>query len=522
MSINKPARTTQDVFKHHFIEMIWQDLSALSVKAAFFWRGSDQEVTLNTTTERDPASELIQPIFLMTEDFKISDFEGQMLPFDLANNTAQEFHQVNRNQLRLPSQISAMVGSESPVCSVFRSNNPEQCNVVLFHPRLSDKSYAEILMMVKHASETVAHFMYREDNAEYAENYRTIFDILPEALVYIPNSMAKGFVNKMAADLLGVFPGETPINQIATAMAELRNRTENREKLAKRDILGITDGKVDIDEVWELPNSVYHVRSVALASSQQGSVWQLRDITTLHKREQQLVASEKLRLMGMISGGIAHEFNNIFQTIMAVADNLEVNGKDIEIQKAAETLFSLSTKASTITHSLSLFAKNAYLRPKKIKPESSIQDIYRRLRHLVPQHINFRLQVFSSEEEKYLFIDIAQLELCLTRLVQNAVESFEARSFQGINKTIAISLIDHDQECEIGVQDNGSGMTEETRAYATEPFFTTREDRLALGLGLSEVDGFVRQSGGRLVIESNEGKGTSVSLMFPLSARSCE
>ncbi|WP_404424212.1 ATP-binding protein [Thalassospira australica] len=516
MNTDQIHSSTQKLIRNMFVEMIWRDLSHFSVEAAFFWR--EQGKTIPTekieTTEQHG---LITPLLLLTSEAVITDFGGSMRSPDLAAEQVHEFQQIDRHRIRLPVQIAALLSNKCLVCSVLRPKPPGSCHVALFHSEFPARPNNEILAALKSVSGKIAHFEHIKETAKDAESYRSIFDALPEALIFIPHNATFGFVNHIAADLLCCPSGKVPMSDIAHSMAELRDHAENRDNLVRRHFRQTSNGKVDIDEIWKLPNSAYHVRSILFNDVPQGCVWQFRNISMLYKREEQLIASEKLRLLGMVSGGVSHEFNNIFQTIMAIADDIGTNGNSPNLQRNAETLITLSEKASGITHSLSLFAKNAYLRPGTITVGSGLADIHARLKYLVPVNIDFDLEISPTNQKRKIYLDGGQLELCLARLIQNAVEAIQANSLRILKGAISLSFESSKQEYTIQVRDNGEGMKAETRACATEPFFTTRDARLAVGLGLTEVDGFVRQSGGRFEISSTHGKGTSIRLVFPIT-----
>ena len=233
--------------------------------------------------------------------------------------------------------------------------------------------------------------------------------------------------------------------------------------------------------------------------------------------EQALVHSQKMKAVGQLTGGVAHDFNNLLAVIIG---SLELaQQQPLAAQTAARISRSLKAaeRGAQLTQRLLAFSRKQSLQPQAIDLLHLVENLHELLQHALPAGLTLRVEAAPALWP--VWIDANQLENALLNLVMNARDAMEGRGGE-----ILIRLTNQQVERTGGwvqamvaleVEDRGCGMSEEVRAQVFEPFFTTKGVGQGSGLGLSMVYGFIRQSGGRVQIESRPGEGTRVRLQLP-------
>jgi PAS domain S-box-containing protein len=261
-----------------------------------------------------------------------------------------------------------------------------------------------------------------------------------------------------------------------------------------------------------------------------------RDITErmetqriLKETQEQLAVSQRMEAIGQLSGGIAHDFNNL---MMIVQGNLEtaqraaraLGSPGANLQRSIANAMRGAQRATTLTHRLLAFSRRQPLSPKVVDLNKYLPGVAEFLQRSLGERVE--LEVAGAPGLWPIEVDLAQLESSLVNL---AINSRDAMPEGGKLTLEAINqVLDHDycrvnpeitpgQYVLICVSDTGHGMTPETLNRAFEPFFTTKDVGQGTGLGLSQVYGFVKQSGGHVKIYSEPGEGTTVKMYFPRS-----
>jgi signal transduction histidine kinase/CHASE3 domain sensor protein len=247
------------------------------------------------------------------------------------------------------------------------------------------------------------------------------------------------------------------------------------------------------------------------------------DITSTHETERLLHQAQKLDAIGKLTGGVAHDFNNMLTIITGAIETLIDDVKDRPSTAATAALIGQAADRCTelIRHLLA-FARKQPLHPRDTDVNSTVLDIAQLLRPTLGQMIE--INSILEQEVMTAYIDSAQLAHALVNMAINARDAMPnggklllethkvvldqayAESNPGITAGPYIML---------AVSDTGSGMPVEVRDRAFEPFFTTKAASKGSGLGLSMVYGFAKQSGGHVKIYSEEGRGTTVRLYLP-------
>jgi len=236
--------------------------------------------------------------------------------------------------------------------------------------------------------------------------------------------------------------------------------------------------------------------------------------------EERLVQAQKLESLGGLAGGIAHDFNNLLTVIIGNADELteELRGRE-DLTELAVMIRSAGRRGAQLTQRLLSFARNEALQPEVLEVGVVLAAIEPLLRRSLPENIALAIQ--CRQVDGCVFVDRAQFETALLNLCINARDAMS----RGGKLTICASMsrlsdararriaLDSGEYLVLTVSDDGSGIAAEVLPQVFDPFFTTKAR--GSGLGLSMVDGFVRQSGGHVTIESQPGSGTVVALYLP-------
>jgi len=257
-----------------------------------------------------------------------------------------------------------------------------------------------------------------------------------------------------------------------------------------------------------------------------------RDITERRKAEEELqkarefsLQAQKLEAIGQLTGGIAHDFNNL---LMAVLGSLELLRKRLSDDPKSIALLENAAqgaqRGTTLTKRMLAFARNYEMKKEAI----DIPTLVHGMKELVERSMgpSFNMEIRFPLSLNPVEADANQLELALLNLSLNArdamadggdiilaarEENISAGHRSGLKAGRYIRL---------SVTDTGEGMDQETLLKATEPFFTTKGVGKGTGLGLSMVHGFAEQSGGRLVLHSQKGAGTTAELLLPVAKTS--
>lgn len=256
-----------------------------------------------------------------------------------------------------------------------------------------------------------------------------------------------------------------------------------------------------------------------------------RDITeriqqteALEQTRAALVQAQKMESLGQLTGGMAHDFNNILHVVKNALEILRrrLQNADPESMKYLDMARRSVERAAGVTQRLLAFARRQPLNPKPLNPNRLLQGMSDMLRHAVGDGIS--IETVLSSGLWVISVDENQLETAVLNLTINARDAM--RRFGKLTVETANALLDEayaaghsevtaGQYVMIAVSDTGMGMSQEVLAKAFDPFFTTKEAEAGTGLGLSQVFGFVKQSGGHVKIYSEPGEGTTVKIYLP-------
>jgi signal transduction histidine kinase len=235
--------------------------------------------------------------------------------------------------------------------------------------------------------------------------------------------------------------------------------------------------------------------------------------------QQSLFEGEKLRALGQLTGGVAHDFNNLMTVVTLSAELLkdDLTQEQTRAQQSVTDILRAAESAADITSGLLAYARQQPLTPELVELQTFTSELLPLFQRSLDE--NIRLQL-NAPQSCHVVVDRSQLTTCLLNLLLNAKEALSEGG--AIVITLEPAPPEHGEFVRISVTDNGCGMRSNQLKLATEPFFTTKETNQGSGLGLSMVFGFVKQSGGDLNITSTENLGTEVTISLPTAAPSSQ
>jgi PAS domain S-box-containing protein len=248
------------------------------------------------------------------------------------------------------------------------------------------------------------------------------------------------------------------------------------------------------------------------------------DITERKKLEEQFRQSHKMEAVGLLAGGVAHDFNNILTAIIGYGNLVKMKlAANDPANNYIDQILSSSERAANLTHSLLAFSRKQIINPQPVNVNDIIVGIGKLLARLIGEDIEFKMDL--EDHNLMVLADAGQLEQVLMNLATNARDAMS----EGGALTIKTKQVELDQKfinshgygslgnfAMITVSDTGAGMDGMTQARIFEPFFTTKEMGKGTGLGLSMVYGIVKQHDGYITVSSAAGIGTTFEIYFPL------
>ncbi|MGJ5041244.1 MULTISPECIES: CHASE3 domain-containing protein [unclassified Bradyrhizobium] len=254
-----------------------------------------------------------------------------------------------------------------------------------------------------------------------------------------------------------------------------------------------------------------------------GAALVYHDVTDVHETERLLQQAQKLDAIGKLTGGVAHDFNNM---LTIITGSIEVLIDAVQDRPAAAEFAALIGRATDrctelIRHLLA-FARKQPLRPRDIDVNATVEDIAKLLRPTLGEQVEIRTVL--ADEDLIAHVDSAQLANALVNMAINARDAMPdggrllletAKTTLDAAHAAANPGIVPGSYVMVAVSDTGSGMPREVKDRAFEPFFTTKDAGKGSGLGLSMVYGFVRQSGGHVKLQSEQNRGTTIRLYLP-------
>ena len=292
---------------------------------------------------------------------------------------------------------------------------------------------------------------------------------------------------------------------------------QNRPDADSYDVVQCLDGRVF--ERYSVPQRVGGVTV--------GRVWSFRDLTRRRELEEQLRQSQRMDAIGQLAGGIAHDFNNLLTVIRTHADFLlDAMPEDAAHRDDVRAIIEAARRSAGLTRQLLAFGRKQLLQPIVFDLNSVVTNLEPMLRRLIGEHITVGTN--ARDGPAIVCADAGQMEQVLMNLAINARDAMP-RGGRLTIETARATFGENDERPGRGltlpgsyvvlrVSDTGVGIPRDQIARVFEPFFTTKEVGKGTGLGLSTVYGIVKQSGGYVWVESEEGHGAVFSVFLPTAS----
>jgi hypothetical protein len=286
------------------------------------------------------------------------------------------------------------------------------------------------------------------------------------------------------------------------------------------------------------PLAIAAIRDISDREAANRDRERLRAEAEQEKLRNQLQQAQRLESLGQLAGGIAHDFNNLLAVIINyaafVADELQaamaIDG-DERWRTASEDVEQIrhaSERAAKLTHQLLAFARREVVQPAVVDVNEVVLDVEQLLRRTLGEHIELHHALGADVHP--VLIDAGQLEQILVNLAVNARDAMP----DGGTLSVDSANVDVDEQYAVSrpelapgqyvrlrVSDTGVGMPMNVLEQAFDPFYTTKPPGAGTGLGLATVYGIVKQAGGHAQIYSEQGVGTTLTVMLPACERSC-
>jgi signal transduction histidine kinase len=308
---------------------------------------------------------------------------------------------------------------------------------------------------------------------------------------------------------------ERPLNaEILASAAESAVRARRRQYAAREHLEELQRTRGELERLnGELEDRIL-ARTRELASANDRL---MKEISERERAQAALTQAQKMEAIGRLTGGIAHDFNNLLHVVNMNLELVSLYAREEKVKPVVERAKSAARRGARLTNQLLSFARSQSLLPRLTRVNRLILGMKDLLEISAGSAIAVELAL--CEEDATVVLDPSQLEMAVLNLVVNSRDAMP----EGGRLEIATGtrFLDEGRDLPAGdyvlvsVSDTGAGIPANVLPKVFDPFFTTKPVGRGTGLGLSQVYGFARQSGGLARIRSEEGRGTTVEMLFP-------
>lgn len=383
-------------------------------------------------------------------------------------------------------------------------------------PTISNGEVSSVVAVVTDITQKTLADLARDASEE---RYRTLFEYSPDGIAIADTDSRYVDVNEALCQMLG-YNREELIGKHATDIFV------PREVPHLGEVLYGLNADLEYYQEWQYrrkDGSTFPGEVMATIMPDGNTLTVIRDITERKHLEDQLLQAQKMEAIGVLAGGVAHDFNNILTAISGYTDlTLQNMRLDDPLREYISEIGQAGDRAAALTKQLLSFSRRGDMSLAVHNLNDSINDTQRMLRRIIKENVAFRIELMPDLHN--VKVDASHISQVLVNLVVNAGDAMP----EGGTITISTrnTYLDGDivQEnvvvtsgpfVELTVRDTGVGMDENTKRRIFEPFYTTKEAGKGTGLGLSTVYGIVRQSGGDISVESEPGKGSTFRVFLP-------
>lgn len=455
------------------------------------------------------------------------------------------FFRITENQLVLAGASLIYVAFIIPIAMRISGYFKETITLKLQNSNLQDKLTAdskyleekeEELMIQRRRQATLqSQKAHVDEKLKMADQNRLLLlDAVQEGIFGINDVGMITFINTSALDLLQYEESEVIGKSVTQLICPVQDSPDSITQANKAISASYLTGKPS-----KLKDSVFsgkdgHMVPVKFSSepiekegSIIGAVVSFSDTSKQKEMEYMLVQSQKMDALGRLTGGVAHDFNNLLTVIIG---NLQFLRRHLSYDERADTLLNKIMNAakngSELNNRLLSFSREQSLETSSVDIVEMLTEMYEFLDRVLGEEIELELEIV--DEKCIAITDRTQLENGVLNLCINARDAMPkgGKLIISVKTTrLAESHLGHDEShdehdyIELSITDNGIGIPAEIQKKIFEPFFSTKEKNQGTGLGLSTVYGFLKQSGGNITVDSQEGAWTTFRLFIPTSGK---
>ncbi len=370
---------------------------------------------------------------------------------------------------------------------------------------------------------TPLHILHLEDNAKDAEIVQSTLETegMQCAIVRVEGrddfvaALQRGGIDLILSDCtLPGFDGMSALKIACTTCPAIPVIFVSGTLGEERAIDSLKNGATDY---------VLKDRLARLVPAVRRAMHEVEERAERRRMETQFIEAQKMEVVGQLTGGMAHDFNNILAVIMGYSElTIRKFGENEEIKSHLETIRSTAERAAGLTRQLLIFSRKQTVRPTVLDLNAVVQGLEKMLRRLIDE--NIEMLFVPGQEIGRVKADSGYVLQVLMNLVINARDAMP----NGGKLTIATDNVTLDESYArahpgatpghyvmLSVSDTGVGMTGEVKARLFEPFFTTKPKGKGTGLGLATCQSIVQQSGGHIAVRTEAGQGTTFKVYFP-------
>lgn len=291
------------------------------------------------------------------------------------------------------------------------------------------------------------------------------------------------------------------------------------------DEINQSDNAIQKEEIVSDENGTKHVLNTIYTNFKKengdllGYIHISRDISDLKNQEVQLRRSQKLDALGKLTGGIAHDYNNLLGVVIGYAELLSLSLNDEKLNEFANEIMKAGKRGVNLTNKLLAFTKTHNQSAESVNLNTLIESDFNLLQKTLTAKIDIKFDL--AESLWNVLIDHNDFQDCILNMSINAMHAmpdggeliFKTQNISVSKADINVENIEVGDYVQLSVTDTGCGMTNEVKDQLFDPFFTTKGDK-GTGLGLSQVFGFIKRTNAYININSELGKGSTFNLYF--------
>jgi two-component system cell cycle sensor histidine kinase/response regulator CckA len=358
---------------------------------------------------------------------------------------------------------------------------------------------------------------------ESERRYRTLAEAAHDSIFIIDRDSRITYANAVSTERFGVRSQDA----IGKKLDEVFPAAAAEEMWRDLSVVFTTGDRHSFETMFNTPNGDLWLETwlVPMTSgpSPDAVMGVARDVTARKTLERQLLQAQKMEAIGQLAGGIAHDFNNLLTAILGYSELvLDRVGQDADLASDVQQIRKAGERAGRLTRQLLAFGRKQLLEPQVVDLNDVLRELDKMLGRLIGEDVH--IEFVAGPNLDRVKVDPGQMEQVIVNLAVNARDAMPRGGTLRI-ATASVTLDRAGAERRPGmspgryvaltVQDSGCGMSPETVAHVFEPFFTTKPVGKGTGLGLAMVYGIVKQSGGHITIESEVGRGTTVTIYLP-------